>query len=142
MKKKYKDSIEYKVLLRIDKIRSNVVLRKELLDLGSYRQISRPINKIITAKKLVRIGAGIYAKAYVSTYTNVVLIKDGFEYACREALTKLGIQWEPDSATQKYNAGLTTQIPMWNAVQLKSRFRGKIGYNDRKLIIEKKINAK
>lgn len=51
MKRKYTDSIEYK--LRIKAIRSNVVLRKELKDLGSYRQVSRALNKLIEMKKIV-----------------------------------------------------------------------------------------
>ena len=70
MRVTYSESIEYKTLLRIKSIRVSVVLREDLTDLGSYRQVSRAINKLIEDKKLVKIGSGVYAKAYQSKYSN------------------------------------------------------------------------
>lgn len=139
---KYKDSIEYKALRRIKKIRSNVVLRQDLMNLGSYRQVSRVFNKLIDDNKLVKIGAGIYAKAYLSEMLNVPIIQGGFEQACKEALTKKGIQWELSTAAQEYNAGRTTQVPVRTSVRLKSRYRGTLSFGKRKLIAEKQINAR
>lgn len=139
---KYKDSIEYKALRRIKKIRSNVVLRQDLIDLGSYRQVSRIFKKLIDDNKLVKIGAGIYAKAYLSEMLNVPIIQGGFDQACKEALTKKGIQWELSTAAQEYNAGRTTQVPVRTSVRLKSRYRGTLSFGKRKLIAEKQINAR
>lgn len=139
---KYKDSIEYKALRRIKKIRSNVVLRQDLIDLGSYRQVSRIFKKLIDDNKLVKIGAGIYAKAYLSEILNVPIIQGGFDQACKEALTKKGIQWELSTAAQEYNAGRTTQVPVRTSVRLKSRYRGTLSFGKRKLIAEKQINAR
>lgn len=56
--------------------------------------------------------------------------------------TKLGVEWEPGSAEQAYNAGLSTQVPARLIIQLKSRFRGQLSYGKRKLIVEKGINAR
>ncbi len=139
---KYKDSIEYKALLRIKKIRSNVVLRQDLMDLGSYRQVSRVFKKMMDDNKLVKIGAGVYAKAYLSEMLNVPIIQGGFEQACKEALTKKGIEWELSTAAQEYNAGRTTQVPVRTSVRLKSRYRGTLSFGKRKLIAEKQINAR
>ena len=139
---KYKDSIEYKALQRIKKIRSNVVLRQDLMDLGSYRQVSRVFKKMMDDNKLVKIGAGIYAKAYLSEMLNVPIIQGGFDQACKEALTKKGIQWELSTAAQEYNAGRTTQVPVRTSVRLKSRYRGTLSFGKRKLIAEKQINAR
>ena len=139
---KYKDSIEYKALLRIKKIRSNVVLRQDLMDLGSYRQVSRVFKKMMDDNKLVKIGAGVYAKAYLSEMLNVPIIQGGFEQACKEALTKKGIEWELSTAAQEYNAGRTTQVPVRISVRLKSRYRGTLSFGKRKLIVEKQINAR
>lgn len=139
---KYKDSIEYKALQRIKKIRSNVVLRQDLMDLGSYRQVSRVFKKMMDDNKLVKIGAGVYAKAYLSEMLNVPIIQGGFEQACKEALTKKGIEWELSTAAQEYNAGRTTQIPVRTSVRLKSRYRGTLSFGKRKLIAEKQINAR
>lgn len=142
MRTKYRDSIEFKAINRIKKIRGTVVLRKDLEGLGSYRQVSRVFNKLINDKKLVRIGAGIYAKAYASKFFNIPIIKNGFGQACKEALTKRGVDWEPGSAEREYNAGLSTQVPVRTIVHLKSRYRGRLSYGNRKLIVEKGINAR
>lgn len=142
MRVKYQNSIEYKALNRLKTIRGNVVLRKDFNDLGCYRQISRVLNKLISEKRLVKIGAGIYAKAYTSKYTNIPLVKNGIDSTLREALKRLGVAYEPGSAEKDYNEGKTTQVPVRNIVKLKSRCRRRIGYKNSELIFEKKINAK
>lgn len=142
MRVKYSESIEYKALLRIKSIRGSVVLRKDLSDLGSYRQVSRAINKLIEDKKLVKIGSGVYAKTYQSKYSSTPLIKNGTDTTLRAALKRLDIAFEPGSAEKEYNEGKTTQIPVRNIVRLKSRCRRRIGYKNNELIFEKNINAK
>lgn len=142
MRVKYSESIEYKALNRLKSIRGSVVLRKDFNDLGSYRQISRALNNLIVEKKLVKIGAGIYAKAYLSKYSDTPLIKNGADPTLREALKRLGVAYEPGSAEKEYNEGKTTQVPVRNIVKLKSRCRRRIGYMNSELIFEKNTNAK
>src|SRR5580704_8329249 len=142
MRVKYSESIEYKILNRLKAIRGSAVLRKDFAGLGSYRQISRAINKLIEEKKLVKIGAGIYAKAYLSKYSDTPLVKNGIDSTLREALKRLGVAYEPGSAEKDYNEGKSTQVPARNIVKLKSRCRRYIGYRNSELIFEKKINAK
>ncbi len=139
----YKNSLKFKVLDRIkQQIAGNIVLREDIEDMGSSRQISRCFKDLVEIGELVKIGYGIYAKAYISENINKPVIQGGFDQACKEALTKKGIKWEPGSAEQAYNAGLSTQVPVRIIVQLKSRFRGHLTYGNRKLIVEKGINAK
>jgi hypothetical protein len=45
-----------------------------------------------------------------------------FDSAAREALTKLGVSWEPTEAERAYNEGRSTQIPANPAVRVKGRF--------------------
>ncbi len=142
MRTKYSKSIEFKALNRIKTIRGSVVLRKDFNGLGSYRQVSRAISRLIEEKKLVKIGTGIYAKAYPSKYSNTPLIKNGTDSTLRQALKRLGIAFEPGNAEKEYNEGKSTQIPMRNIVRLKSRCRRRIGYINSELIFEKNINAK
>ena len=142
MRVKYFESIQYKALNRLKAIRNSVILRKDFDGLGSYRQISRAINKLIEAKKLVRIGQGVYAKAYLSKYSSIPLIKNGTDLTLRAALKRLNIAYEPGSAEKAYNEGKTTQIPVRNIVKLKKRCRRNLGYKNSKLIFEKNINAK
>lgn len=142
MRVKYSESIEYKALNRLKAIQGSVVFRKDFNNLGSYRQISRAIKKLVAEKKLVKIGTGIYAKAYSSKYTATPLIKNGTDSTLRAALQRLGIAYEPGSAEKEYNEGKTTQVPVRNIVRLKSRCRRRIGYQNSELIFEKNINAK
>ena len=122
--------------------RGDYLLRQDFEDLGSYRQISRVFKVLLDENKLVKIGAGVYAKAYLSDVLNIPLIQGGFDQACKEALTKKGIQWVLSTAAQEYNAGLTTQVSVRMSVRLKSRYRGTLSFGKRKLIVEKKINAR
>lgn len=142
MRVEYENSIEFKVLNRFKKIRGNIILRTDFDGLGSYRQISRVIKKLIFERKIVRIGSGIYAKAYISKYTDIPLIKNGIDSALRDALNRLNIKYERGSAEQEYNDGKTTQIPMHNIVRLKERCRRRIGYRKSQLKFERNINAK
>lgn len=141
-KKYYQNSLKFKVLDRIKKMISNIVLRDDIENMGSPRQISRCFKDLVQMGELVKIGYGIYAKAYLSENLNKPVIQGGFDQACKETLTKLGVEWEPGSAEQAYNAGLSTQVPVRTIVQLKSRYRGHLTYGNRKLIAEKGINAK
>jgi hypothetical protein len=142
IRKYYRNSLKFRVLDRIRQLPGCVVLREDIEDMGSPRQISRCFESLVEIGELVRIGYGIYAKAYTSESLNRPIITGGFGQACKEALTKLGVAWEPGSAEQAYNAGLSTQVPVRTVVQLKSRFRGHLNYGNRKLIVEKGINAR
>lgn len=142
MRVKYLESIEYKALTRLKAIPGNVALRKDFNDLGSYRQVSRALNELMADKKLVKIGFGIYAKAYLSRFSDTPLIKNGTDGTLRVALKRLGVAFEPGGAEKNYNEGKTTQVPVRNIVRLKSRCRRRIGYKNSTLIFEKNINAK
>lgn len=141
-KKYYQNSFKFKTLDRIKRMPGNVILREDIEDMGSPRQISRCFKDLVEIGELVKIGYGIYAKASVSKTLNKPVIQGGFGQACKEALTKRGVKWEPGSAEQAYNAGISTQVPVRTIVQLKSRYRGQLSYGNRKLIVEKGINAK
>ena len=139
----YQNSLKFNVLDKIkQQIAGNIVMREDIGDMGSPRQISRCFKDLVEMGELVKIGYGIYAKAYVSETLNKPVIQSGFGQACKEALTKKGVKWEPGSAEQAYNAGLSTQIPVRTIVKLKNRYRGHLSYGNRKLIVEKGINAK
>lgn len=140
--KYYKNSFKFKVLERIKRLSGKVVLRNDVKNMGSPRQISRCFKDLVEIGELVKIGYGIYAKAKISKTLNIPIIQGGFGQACKEALTKRGVKWEPGSAEQAYNSGLSTQVPVRTIVQLKSRYRGHLSYGNRKLIVEKGINAR
>ena len=142
MRVRYQDSIEYKALKRLKKVRGTVVLRQDFEDLGSYRQVSRVFKRLMDDNKLIKIGAGIYAKTSISGRFDAPVLNVTFRQLCKEALTRKGIQWEPGTAEREYNEGLSTQVPARTIIRLKSRFRGQLIYGKQKLIAEKGINAR
>jgi len=141
-RKYYKKSLKFKVLERIQRLRGNIVQRKDIQEMAGPRQLSRCFRDLVLMGKLIKIGYGIYAKAYTSQYTSKPIIQGGFSSICKEALTKLGIQWEPGTAEKEYNAGLSTQVPVRTIVQLKSRYRGRLSYGNRTLVVENGVNAR
>lgn len=142
MKKTYKKSVEYQAIQLVLKSRNAILLRKNFVHLGGYRQVSRALKKLVEKKMLVRIGLGVYAKSFQSKYLDEPLIQHGFDIASRIALDKLGVEWEPGSAEQAYNSGASQQVPTHNIVRLKSRFRRKLSYSGREIIYEGTINAR
>ncbi|MGE6607541.1 hypothetical protein ACQKE4_13615 [Halomonas sp. NPDC076908] len=60
----------------------------------------------------------------------------GFDQAAKEALNRLGVQWEPASAEKAYQAG-RTQIPARVVVKVKGRFNRQIAYGKHRLSIER-----
>lgn len=138
----YQNSFKFTVLERINQLPGNVVLRTDIKDMGGPRQISRSLRALVEIGKLIKLGCGAYAKAYYSKNLNRPIIKDGFELACKEALTKLGIRWEPGWAEKAYNSGESTQVPVRTVIRLKSRFRGHLVYGNRKPIFENNLNAR
>lgn len=142
MRMAYNDSLKYKIQERLNHLAGHVVMRRDLDDLGSFRQISRGLKALQKEGQLVRIGFGVYAKAYRSPYIDTPVIQGGFTTVSREALNRLGVQWEPGTAEQDYNAGRSTQVPVRPVVKLKSRFRRKIAYGQQALVVERGTNAR
>ena len=141
-KRYYKKSLKFKILDKTNQMSNSIVLRQDIQDMGSSRQISRCLKDLVEIGELIKIGYGIYAKSYISENIGKPIIKDGFDQACKEALTRLNVSWEPGSAEKAYNAGLSRQVPVRIIVCLKSRFRRHLSYGNRKLIVEKGINAR
>ncbi len=138
----YLSSIKFDILNRIKQLPDNIILRSDIKDIASPRQISRSLRALVEMGELVKIGYGVYAKSYLSKYVNKAIIKNGFGIACKEALIKLGISWEPGWAEKAYNAGESTQVPVRTMIRLRSRFRRKLADGNYKLLIENNKNAR
>jgi len=142
MRGRYRNSFREKIRRVIAESEGNVILRSELTKLGSSRQISRALKALVEDGELIKFGYGVYAKAEKSEYVNMPILQDAFENVCIEALNKLGIGWELGMALKAYNEGRTQQVPVKFIVRLKNRFRGTLGDGRRKLVFERKINAR
>jgi hypothetical protein len=125
---------------RIARKRSDVFLTREFRDLGGEDQVLRALRGLVRDGRLVRLGYGVYGRAVVSRLSGKPMLysADGFAGAARQALTKLGVKWEPTEAERAYNEGRSTQIPINPVVRIKGRFARHLRDGDQELVLEQR----
>jgi hypothetical protein len=125
---------------RIARKRRDVVfLPREFRDLGGEDQVLRVLRRLVREKRLVRLGYGVYGRAVVSRLTGEPLLysPNGFLGAAREALTKLGVAWEPTEAERAYNESRSTQVPLNPVVRVRGRFSRRLRDGKQELVLER-----
>ena len=87
----------------------------------------------------MRLGYGVYGRAVVSQLSGkpILYSPNGFIGAARQALTKLGVQWEPTEAERAYNEGRSTQVPVNPVVRVTGRFSRQLRYENTELVLER-----
>lgn len=65
----------------------------------------------------------------------ILYSQNGFLGAARQALTKLGVTWEPSEAERDYNEGRSTQIPLNPVVRVKGRFSRRLRDGNQELVV-------
>ncbi len=133
MKVSYKKSITFKVLKRIQRLSSNIILRSDVSSISNPRQISRALARLVETGYLAKLGYGVYAKLTRSELTQTTYLNAGVLPTMRAALSKLNIRWEPSQEEQDYQAGISTQIPANPTTKLKNRFRRQLSYRGMEL---------
>jgi hypothetical protein len=115
----------------------DVFLTREFRDLGGEDQVLRALRNLVREKRLVRFGYGVYGRAVVSRPTGdpILYSQNGFLGAARQALTKLGLPWEPSAAERDYNEGRSTQIPLNPVVRVKGRFSRRLRDGNQELVV-------
>jgi hypothetical protein len=102
----------------------DVFLTREFKTLGGEDQVLRALRKLVDEGRLVRLGYGVYGRATVSSLSGKPMLysRDGFAGVARQALDKLGVEWEPTESERAYNEGRSTQMPVNPVVRVKGRF--------------------
>ena len=115
----------------------DVFLPREFADLGGEDQVLRVLRILVLEKRLVRLGYGVYCRAIVSRLSGdpILFSQSGFIGAARQALTKLGVKWEPSEAERDYNEGRSTQIPINPVVRVKGRFSRRLRDGKQELVL-------
>ena len=98
------ETLEDRLLKRIDRKRGDVFLRADFEDLGGYDQVGRVLRKIVREGRLVRVGQGLYARARPSMTSGEPVPVGGLS-ALKEALRRVGVETLPSRLEQAYNAG-------------------------------------
>jgi hypothetical protein len=130
------ETLEDRLLKRIDRKRGDVFLRADFGDLGGYDQVGRVLRKIVREGQLVKVGQGLYARARPSMTTGEPLPARGLA-TLAEALGRVGIETVPTRLERAYNAGETTQVPTGRVVGVTRRVRRKVGYGGINLSFER-----
>ena len=134
--KKLRDRIEMRIARKRGE---DVFLTREFRDLGGEDQVLRALRILVREKRLVRLGYGVYGRAVVSRLSGEPILhsRNGFQGAVRQALTKLGVDWEPSESERDYNEGRTTQIPLNTVVRIKGRFSRHLRDGRQELVLAK-----
>lgn len=116
-----------------------VFLPREFADLGGEDQVLRALRRLTEDGRLVRLGYGVYGRAVKSRLSGQPMLysPNGFIGAARQALDKLGVEWEPTEAERAYNEGRSTQVPVNPAVRVRGRFSRQLRYGNTELALER-----
>jgi hypothetical protein len=114
-------------------------LTREFTKLGGEDQVLRALRKLVNDGRLVRLGYGVYGRAVKSRLSGKPMLysRDGFAGVARQALDKLGVEWEPTEAERAYNEGRSTQVPVNPVVRVKGRFSRQLRYRNTELVLER-----
>jgi hypothetical protein len=80
-----------RVQISIAKRSGNVILRSDIANLGSDTQLSEVLRTLTQEGKLIKLGAGIYAKAHKVTDGEVLLVVSEQQVA-KELFERLGVE--------------------------------------------------
>jgi hypothetical protein len=135
-----KKTLRERIEGRIDgKSGDDVFLPREFRDLGGEDQVLRVLRELVREKRLIRLGYGVYGRAMISRLSGKPILNsaNGFGGAARQALTKLGVAWEPTEAEKAYNQGRSTQVPVNPVLRVKGRFSRRLRDGTQELVLER-----
>ena len=130
------ETLETRLLKRIDRKRGDMFVRADFEDLGGYDQVGRALRELVRDGRLVKVGQGLYARAHPSIISGEPIPVGGLD-ALKEALRRVGVETLPSRLERDYNAGRTTQVPNGRVVGVRRRVRRKIGYGGFTLSFER-----
>lgn len=134
-----KRTLQDRIASRVARSKREVFLTRDFTTLSDEDQIIRALRGLVSERRLVRLGKGVYAKARQSSLTGKAVLanSDGFLSVAQEALGRLGVNWEPTQAQRAFSQNRTTQIPLNPVVKVKGRFSRKLRYGASELVIER-----
>ncbi len=132
-------TLRQKIEERIKNHVDDVFLPREFSDLSDEDQVLRALRNLVREGSLVKLGYGVYGRAVQSQLTGQAILysQNGFAGAVRQALTKLGVKWEPTADELDYNAGKSTQVPVNPVLRVKGRFSRQLSDGKSELILDR-----
>lgn len=96
----------------ITQMNGTLVMRQDLREIASDRQLSRALKALIEEGVLVRFGHGLYAKARRSSISGKPVPQTGPSELAVEFLKKQGIPIRLGEAQEAYASGKTPDVPV------------------------------
>lgn len=124
-----RNSLEKRILARVNRSPRNVFLRRDFAQLSEdYDQVGRALKSLVARGQLLRLGYGLYAKARVSPISGRTVPTQTLPRLGHEALKRLKVRPRPSSAQRAYTEGRSTQVPTGRVIGVKKRISRKIGF--------------
>jgi hypothetical protein len=95
------ETLEHRLLKRIERKRADVFLRADFEDLGGYDQVGRTLRTLIRKRQLVKVGQGLYARARTSSVNGEPVPARGLA-TLNEALQRVGVETVPTRLERAY----------------------------------------
>ncbi len=122
------ETLQTRMINRIERKRGDVFLRSDFKDLGGYDQVGRILRALVREGRLLKVSHGLYTRAVKSPFSDNYVPPKGLT-TLKEALQRVGVEVVQGRMERDYNAGRTTQVPTGRVVGVRRRVRRKIGYN-------------
>lgn len=99
--------VEELILCRVMSQNGCVVLPADFADIAEEGLLRSALQSLVKRQKLAQIGEMVFAKVRVNRITGCLMLDSdgGFDGVAKEALTRLGVAWEPGSAEYAYILG-------------------------------------
>ncbi|MEN6484227.1 MAG: type IV toxin-antitoxin system AbiEi family antitoxin domain-containing protein [Syntrophobacteraceae bacterium] len=133
------ETLESRIINRIERKRGDVFLRSDFKDLGGYDHVGRVLRGLVRKGRLLKVGHGLYTKAVKSPFSDNPMPPKGLT-TLKEALKRVGVEVVQTPMERDHNAGQTTQ-ETGHVVAVRGRVRRKIGYNGINLNFERSGSA-
>jgi hypothetical protein len=131
-------SLRQKIEIRIVRKRGQYTfLTREFTDLSGERQVLRALHELVELGRLMHLGYGVYGRAFKSRLSGEALLYNpgGLRGAAREAMDKLGVEWDLTESERAYNEDRSTQVPVNPVVRVKGRFSRQLSDGHSELVL-------
>jgi hypothetical protein len=133
-------SLRGRIARKVARSKRDVFLTRDFAPrMSDEDQVIRALRDLVSERKLLRLGKGVYAKARPSRISGRAVLANpaGFQAVAQQALNRLGVKWDVTEAQRAFAEGRSTQIPVNPVLKVEGRFSRKLRYGDSELIVER-----
>ena len=131
-------SLRGRIARKVARSKRDVFLTRDFApQMSDEDQVIRALRGLVSERKLLRLGKGVYAKARPSRISDRAVLANpaGFQAVAQQALNRLGVKWNVTEAQRAFAEGRSTQIPVNPVLKVEGRFARKLRYGDSELIV-------